>query len=591
MSENTEINLKSLATRLLSSIWEIFKAKPLANCYIVNQVPRPIFLTAESDFKVIPPFGKLRVSKEEFDKCAIEKWESAGVVTREVEAIPEILGMLWTGLIILGASYAVSIFMAAPKILEKPLGYTLALVAITTFIYTAIDIYKNDRLSGFIQTIKHAIGILVQLLIAFGIPAVVILGIPMFGQSPSSTDTLAGSVSYAAEIGPKLQVLLIGILSGLPALMFYLFDRQRLSTLKDEFYRAVVLLVPAIHTISDAKSVYGLKADSFLGNSGSNGKSARFLNNNRIIIYITTILITVGWTVTLANKGPVSGTTLTDYLIPTEQPLVYAFLGAYTFGIGLLFRRYARADIKPSAYAHFTVRTISSIIIAWVVALVLKETFSPSQILACAFVIGIFPNTGIRAMMETVGKILPKSQENTMAEKYPLSLLDGVNIYHRTRLIDEGIENLETLAHSDLISLMLQTRIPLSTLVDWIDQAILYLQISKDSGDNADFLTLRAYGIRTASDLIMAASKSESNPLFLNILDKEGATHRLKTIIDTLRGDKWLENIQAWRKNRFPTDPVMDPMDVYNEQVYIELRDKIDSLKQTSQPYLEASNS
>jgi hypothetical protein len=51
-------------------------------------------------------------------------------------------------------------------------------------------------------------------------------------------------------------------------------------------------------------------------------------------------------------------------------------------------------------------------------------------------------------------------------------------------LIDEGIENMENLAHAVLIELMLQTRIPLSTLIDWIDQSILFLYVgSRDASE------------------------------------------------------------------------------------------------------------
>ena len=64
-----------------------------------------------------------------------------------------------------------------------------------------------------------------------------------------------------------------------------------------------------------------------------------------------------------------------------------------------------------------------------------------------------------------------------IAERDPLTNLEGIDLYDRARLLDEGVSNVEGLAHHDLIELMLQTRIPAPRLVDWIDQAILYLHV------------------------------------------------------------------------------------------------------------------
>ncbi len=47
---------------------------------------------------------------------------------------------------------------------------------------------------------------------------------------------------------------------------------------------------------------------------------------------------------------------------------------------------------------------------------------------------------------------------------------------------------MEGLAHHDLIELLLQTRIPAPRLVDWTDQAILYLHVG-DAGDTGDGTT------------------------------------------------------------------------------------------------------
>ena len=83
-----------------------------------------------------------------------------------------------------------------------------------------------------------------------------------------------------------------------------------------------------------------------------------------------------------------------------------------------------------------------------------------------------------------------------LADPLPLTDLQGIDLYDRTRLASEGVTNIEALAHHDLVELMLLTRIPVPRLVDWTDQAILHLHVIED-----DRAKLRRYGIRTASDL------------------------------------------------------------------------------------------
>ena len=103
-----------------------------------------------------------------------------------------------------------------------------------------------------------------------------------------------------------------------------------------------------------------------------------------------------------------------------------------------------------------------------------------------------------------------------LADPLPLTDLEGIDLYDRTRLGSEGVTNIEALAHHDLIDLMLATRIPVPRLVDWTDQAILRLHVSTE-----DLKILRRYGIRTASDLEYAESRAEDKPIFHSILDGE----------------------------------------------------------------------
>ena len=71
-------------------------------------------------------------------------------------------------------------------------------------------------------------------------------------------------------------------------------------------------------------------------------------------------------------------------------------------------------------------------------------------------------------------------------EPAPLTELEGIDLYDRTRLAEEGINNVEALAHADIVDLMSSTRISAAQLVDWTDQAILYLRVGATPAPRTD---------------------------------------------------------------------------------------------------------
>jgi hypothetical protein len=128
------------------------------------------------------------------------------------------------------------------------------------------------------------------------------------------------------------------------------------------------------------------------------------------------------------------------------------------------------------------------------------------------------------------------------ADPLPLTELEGIDLYDRTRLSSEGVTNVEALAHHDLIELMLLTRIPVPRLIDWTDQAILYLHVGPD-----DRAVLRRYGIRTASDLVHAAATAKEPEGFLAILgDGDGKPPRLGVVVEAIKDEAWMDSIRFW---------------------------------------------
>jgi hypothetical protein len=110
--------------------------------------------------------------------------------------------------------------------------------------------------------------------------------------------------------------------------------------------------------------------------------------------------------------------------------------------------------------------------------------------------------------------------------------------------------------NGDLTHLMIETRILIGRLVDWVDQAILYLHLNRvapHSGDGAmnpwgqpsawrseTGQALRRCGIRTASDLLVALDRTPDRDVSLQKLELSPA------FVDSLRDGDWVCNILSW---------------------------------------------
>ena len=358
-------------------------------------------------------------------------------------------------------------------------------------------------------------------------------------------------------VGRGLQIVFIAVVSLLPALLFFLFDREQLDTLRDRFMRQIVRFDGTVETRTDILAKYGKAMDEAYGHERVG--EGRLLPGRRSPVLVATVIITLGWILTLAHAEPGLISTESELLSlfqPPKEPVVYAFLGAYVYALGAVLRGYVRKDLRPKSYSHITVRTILAVVLAWV----LQLQWSGDMLLGIVFVAGLVPETAIVLIMEWVRKVsaLPFLED----EPDPLTKLEGIDLYDRSRLLDEGVASVEGLAHHDLVELMLQTRIPASQLVDWVDQAILYLHAGPGKADDgtgrdATLNRLRAYGIRTATDLAIAVQKdNERRPhgrlgqvLPACPADAQGAPSRIQVIYDVICDEEWMPNLLRWHSD------------------------------------------
>jgi hypothetical protein len=219
--------------------------------------------------------------------------------------------------------------------------------------------------------------------------------------------------------------------------------------------------------------------------------------------------------------------------------MTMGFLGAYFLAVQVTLRGYVRGDLKPKTYNVITVRILMAVILAWAA----QALWGTNQaVLALSFIAGILPNTVLRRIRDFGGG-RQKAEKDDLQVQSPLSQLDEVDVYERTRLEEEGITSVQALARHDLVDLILSSRIPVPRLIDWVDQAILLQHVPERAAQ-----TLRGLGIRTATDYLQVSTDEPAFNHLSGVLAKKGGLNaELLRIV--LNGDEWLSYIENWRQH------------------------------------------
>ncbi len=417
------------------------------------------------------------------------------------------------------------------------------------------------------------------------------VGIVIFGLSPLVASLVAGVALLPDPYQvPVLRGVFLLVVVLLPPTMFYLFIATRKYSLLNEFVSNMSrlgLLDGATVVEDEPESVRRLRVTSYLqkfeatygslppdlmdairssddipgvlarpttGRAISAGVSDVFTPETTAPLALSTMLIALGW---LNILPPFLQPTPADWTLTfavVSQPVHYAFLGAYFFSIQMLFRRYVLRDLRPSAYMAVTIRIVLAVVGTWVIANVwalfgklgLTTVPDPDQVgglHAVAFTIGVFPAIawayvqGLTKKLLNAGAIVP-----SLKTQLPISDLDGLTVWHETRLEEEDIENVPNMATVNFVDLMLNTRLPADRIIDWVDQAILFTHLGADDTGEKRRAALRTCGIRTASAYVKAAEDSQT----LDELKK--ATNEQVALVSTaLETNPNLRLVQRWR--------------------------------------------
>lgn len=305
------------------------------------------------------------------------------------------------------------------------------------------------------------------------------------------------------------------------------------------------------------EAVYGPASVSTKALIGRNSDGWRQLARTFGPVVLATLVLCLGWALTFQPE--LLRQTTPEVTFPGRSqigtaPLQFAFVGAYVFILQDIARRYFRDDLKPGAYISAVVRVIVVAMIVTAVHQVWPARLSADTEAVFAFLVGFFPESGLRLLIASLTRPLARLFPSVSAE-YPLHNIDGLSIWYEARLLEEGIEDIENLTTANLVDVMLRTRVPVNRLIDWLDQGFLFLHLPDQGHDRRR--ALLQLGIRTASDLEAVWARGDEEPglraAVAQALEREDADGAVvaAAILVSVQGEPNYWHVQQFRRHRW----------------------------------------
>jgi hypothetical protein len=227
-------------------------------------------------------------------------------------------------------------------------------------------------------------------------------------------------------------------------------------------------------------------------------------------IFIT-ILLCIAFVFIGGKLLPLNQSSLNE----TDRILISAILGGYIWVLFDFIDRRYREDLTPTALYWMSFRILAALPIGFLLA----KTFGNQESkLLIAFFAGTFPAYTLRRYGRRY--FLKKTQfQETESKVGDLRKIQGIDQTIFERLEEEGIRTIQQLAYVDPVKLLLKSNFRYAFIMDWINQAFLYLYFEDG------VKKLRSIGIRTALELThiekdqnlikLTADKLEMDPSFI----------------------------------------------------------------------------
>jgi hypothetical protein len=559
----------------LRAIWVGAPGEPETGWLVRNETPWPIWIDggARGAF-VLAPLERRSERVDPSTRFSLDRLlDRHQLSIRRLEPERETTGEL--AMTLRGAAVGALLWLAGYLVLPRPLWLWLGIAfGLALAIVVFLLLTRPGRLSE-ARRVRRWTWQSLAMMTAVGIAVVGPALALWFGTNLYRSVDLGGPGLVHTDtplelVGRLLQLTMIAVASLLPALMFFQFDAERLSTLRDRWMQNIFRLDPTLSTLSDVEAKYGRQIEEAYGSRGDG--RGRLTRGRRSPLIVATVVITFGWLLILLNADIViqadgsPSLPLTSLLAPAPTTITYAFLGAYFFGLNLVHNAYVRGDLRPKTYNLITTRILLVVILAWLIQVASDGTATSNLAsYGIAFFAGLVPRTVLHWLSERLPMRIKLDDDNLgngLGSGDQLRRLDGIDLYERTRLSDEGITTLHALANHDLVDLFFKTRIAASRLLDWVDQAALLLSITEVCGGgpvarSKAIEQLRSVGIRTATDFVDATQRAEERAALGDALvaaNPEWGTRdldgRIDLMRDALRKSEWIGRIEHWRSSR-----------------------------------------
>jgi hypothetical protein len=266
--------------------------------------------------------------------------------------------------------------------------------------------------------------------------------------------------------------------------------------------------------------------------------AARLLirNNYAILSYLrafgfTALLTTMASVVAVVRAGlPTALPSSLVNLITSAQsvPAILAgCAGAFVWGLYELLRRYRVGDLTPSAVYFTGIRLLVLSGVGPSLSTVLKTEFS----WAIAFGV-ILLNTIADITAEPTRRALKLSPAATAIIDPLFLYVQGLTTEMIDRLSEAGIQNVQQLAFTDPLRLLVRTNLDWKVILDLIDQSFLVVFVG------SKIQKLRPIGIRGAVEFSALPQGINPNPLVASIAAiLEYQVEEVELLINTFRGD------------------------------------------------------
>jgi len=185
--------------------------------------------------------------------------------------------------------------------------------------------------------------------------------------------------------------------------------------------------------------------------------------------------------------------------------VAFAIMGSFIGGSQYIYRRFATIDLTPGNFFSVGMRMILSSLVTLIIAFLTKDAGlnQGNHILAMAFLIGLFPERGLRIL---ISKVKGFKNEEESQNNRPLEAIEGISELHKLRLSEVGIDNVQNLANFDFFQLIIKTPFSIRLLLDWVSQAKLMVEFQDH------YCELQKAGIRSVLDFIDAVKDGNSKP-------------------------------------------------------------------------------